>query len=210
MLGSCGLFSGNSYRFRMTVEVETPQGIRVGSSVYEVTAHKSLALTSEERQGGGGLRGEAVTIDLPGGPLFVTLKMRVAGEDLGEAATFALAPETKRGNVDAYVAAVRGLAGMSGRAKAELSREGWPIMVRFGDIADPASVVEVDPQAPGVRRIIVETTSDDVTTGIAKRLGWLATHIGSLVRRSRGRSINEMAAAEILTVRDFSTELNNE
>lgn len=197
-----------TYRFKMTVEVETPQGARAGLSVYEVTAHESVALTSEERKGGGGLRGEAVTVDLPGGPLFVTLKMPVAGQDLGEATTFALARQAERGNVEAYVAAVGELGRMSGSARAELPRKDWPLMVRFGELADPASVVEADPQAAGVRRIVIETTSDDVTTGIEKRLGWLSTHIGSLVRRPRDRSIIEMGRADILTVRDFSTELN--
>jgi hypothetical protein len=209
LLGGCGLFfRSGSYRFRMTVDVETPEGVRTGSSVYEVTAHKSPALTSEEHEGGGGLRGEAVVVDLPGGPLFVTLKMPVAGEDLGEAATFALAPDTKRGNVDAYVAAVGELGGMSGSARAELPREDWPLMVRFRDTTDPTSVVEVDPEVVGVHRITIKTTDDDMSIGIDKRLGWLHKHIGSLVRQPRNILIKEMTAAALLTVRDFSTELN--
>lgn len=101
VLGGCGILGGNSYRFRMTVEVETPRGIKTGSSVMKVTAYKSFRLTSEEKAGGGGLTGEAVVVDLLGGPLFVTLKMPVAGDNLGAAATLALAPETARGQLDA-------------------------------------------------------------------------------------------------------------
>lgn len=47
------------------------------------------------------------------------------------------------------------------------------MMVRFRDLNDPKSVERVDPDAICVRRITAETTSDDVTTGIEKRLGWL-------------------------------------
>ncbi len=54
------------------------------------------------------------------------------------------------------------------------------MMVRFRDLNDPKSVEKVDPEAIGVRRITVETTSDDVTTGIEKRLRWLPTHNGAL------------------------------
>jgi len=174
LLGGCGwLFKSGSYRFRMTVEVETPEGVRTGSSVYEAMASKSPALTSQEHEGSGGLRGEAVVVDLPGGPLFVTLKMPVAGETLDGAATLALAPDTRRGDVDAYVAAVDRLGGTVG-AKAELPRKDWPLMVRFGDLGDPASAQEVNPDAIGVKRIVLETTGDAVTTGIEKWLAWLS------------------------------------
>jgi hypothetical protein len=176
LLGGCGLlFRSGSYRFRMTVEVETPEGVRTGSSVYEVSGRRSVALTSEESKGSVSVRGEALVVDLPGGPLFVTLKMPVAGQTLAGPATRALAPDTKRGDFDALMAAVGKLGGMFASARADLPRKDWPLMVRFRDIADPASVVEVDPEVAGVRRIIIETTSEDVTTGISERLAWLGT-----------------------------------
>jgi hypothetical protein len=40
--------STSSYRFRMTVEIETPQGIRTGSSVMEEGAYKKLGLQGIE------------------------------------------------------------------------------------------------------------------------------------------------------------------
>ena len=49
------------------------------------------------------------------------------------------------------------------------------MMVRFKDIHDPKSVEAVDPQAVGVKRVWVETTSDAVSTGIEKRIPWLVT-----------------------------------
>jgi hypothetical protein len=211
LLSGCGsFFRSGSYRFRMTVEVETPEGVRTGSSVYEVTATKSPALTSEEHEGGGGLRGEAVVVDLPGGPLFVTLKMPVAGESLGAAATLALAPETRRGNVDAYVAAVDRLGGVSDGTKAELPRKQWPLMVRFRDIADPASVEEAYPDAIGVKRILLETTHDEMTRGIEKKMPtWFKEMVANKSRLNGSSSvaISTNDLADNLGAGSFSTEI---
>ena len=33
LLGGCGLFGGNRYRYKMTVEVDTPQGLKSGFAV---------------------------------------------------------------------------------------------------------------------------------------------------------------------------------
>lgn len=126
-------------------------------------------MTSEETAGGGGLTGQALIVDLPGGPLFVLLKMPVAGERLASAATLALAPDAA-GGIDNYVSAVGNLGGWFGGAEAELPREDWPLMVTFGDINDLKSVKKVDPDSIGVKRILLETTSEDVTSGIEERL----------------------------------------
>lgn len=167
LLSGCGILGGEkSYRFRMTVEVETSRGVKTGSSVMEVTAFEKLKLTSEERSGGGGLRGEAVVVDLPDGPLFVLLTMRGGGEGLNVAATRALAPDAPLQPVRNYVATVGKLGSWLGGAKAELPRADWPLMVRFRDINDPTSVEKIDPETVGVKRMVVETTGDDVTTGI--------------------------------------------
>lgn len=173
LLSGCGLVNNNSYRFKMTVEVETPQGVKTGSGVMKVTAYKIATLTSEEKPGGGGLTGEAVIVDLTSGPLFILLKMPRSGKNLGAAVTLALAPDTADSDIDGYVAAVRKLGGWSGNAKAELPRADWPMMVRFRDIGDPKSVEKVDPEVIGVTRIVVETTSDSVSTGIEERVPWL-------------------------------------
>jgi hypothetical protein len=157
----------------MTVEVETPRGLKTGAGVMEVSAYHTLALTSEEKPGGGGLKGEAVVVDLPGRPLFVLLKRPDAMGSLAAAVTLALAPDAKVGGLDAYIDAVRKLGGWSAHAKADLPREDWPLMVRFKDINDPKSVEKVDPDAIAVKRILLETTRDDVTTGIEKRIPWI-------------------------------------
>jgi hypothetical protein len=180
--------STSSYRFRMTVEIETPQGLRTGSSVMEEGAYKKLKLTSEEHGGGGYTHGEAVVVDLPDGPVFALLTLGDGQQPLGYIVTNALAPDMKLADIDAYVATVGKLGRpWSGSVKADLPRlrdigaqfrenryeNGWPVMVRFRDIKVPKSVERVDPAKIGVKRIWVETTSDPVTRGIEKRLAWL-------------------------------------
>ena len=54
-------------------------------------------------------------------------------------------------------------------------------LVTFGDLDDPTSVEEVDPddlaatfgEGVSLKRITVQMTDDLVTTGIEERLGWL-------------------------------------
>lgn len=171
-LTRCAFGGGASYRFRMTVEVQTPQGLKEGSSVYKVEAYKSFALTSEEKEGGGAFRGQATMIDLPGGPVFVLMRTGTAGLDLGEAATLALRPDAQTGHVDDYIAAVRAL-GHANVVKAELPHKDWPLIVRFRNFHDPATVVLVDPATVGIMRILVETTDAEISKGIDAQLNWL-------------------------------------
>src|SRR5688572_22804894 len=72
----------NTVRYRMTVEVETPEGLRTGSAVREVTLNDGkswnwlppFAWFGEQRPQWR-LKGEAVAVDLPSGQtLFVLLR----------------------------------------------------------------------------------------------------------------------------------------
>jgi hypothetical protein len=175
-LASCGVFDSQaSYRFRMTAEVLTPQGLRSASSVYEVRAEKNNdpVKLAEERAGGAGAFGEATVIDMADGPIFVLMRVPPEAESLDRTVTQALKPGVELGGIDNFLPAVRSLGGWFTNAKAELPRADWPLLVRFGDINDPKSVEQVNPETIGVKRIWVETTRDPVTTGIEKRLGWL-------------------------------------
>ena len=96
MLSGCGLFGDSSYRFKMTVEVETPEGLKTGSSVYEASVGSRPKLLPEEGARQIELRGEAVVIDLNNGPIFVLLKIQNdASSDLVEMSMRTLDPEFK-------------------------------------------------------------------------------------------------------------------
>ncbi|MDR2857105.1 MAG: hypothetical protein LBV50_04575 [Novosphingobium sp.] len=204
-LGGCGLL-GYSYRFRMTVEAKTPQGLRTGSSVYEVSARRLVALTAEEAERSVAVRGEALVVDLPDGPIFVLLKAP-DGNPHGSLDRLSMAALDKDYRND-WVESARRIAASWRPLRAELLHWDWPLMVRFADIADPASVERVAPETAGIFSIMLETTRDPVTTGIEKRLPWFYKYKGKFFDGSSTISedlVTEILAAH-LTSRSFSTE----
>ena len=171
VLAGCGLFNSSaSFRYRMKVEGSHP-----GEAVYEILAEKvNGPRLPDERPGGSIIKGEALVIETPSGPVFVLLQSPGSGGDLKGAVARTLAPDIPWNGQPNFWKAVTRLAGAGdGEIKGELPREDWPMMVRFGDIDDPKSVVKVSPDEIGVKRIVLETTSDPIATGIEKRLMWL-------------------------------------
>ena len=184
VLAGCGLLNSTyTYRYRMRVEVDTPEGLKTGSSVQEQMATKYAfpgLLGGAERDLT--TRGEAVAVDMPGGQTLFALLCesrlvqsvldpawkndwvesgrRIAGGDTPQE-PLAMTPGWQRERFDPLI--------------------GYPLLVRFRNLADPASVEEVDPAnlaasfGSGVRlrRITVQVTDEAVTMGIEKRLGWL-------------------------------------
>lgn len=186
LLSACGLLSTSlpTYRYRLTIEVDTPDGIRTGSSVYEVkTSRTSRFFPASPNHLSVKVRGEAVVVDLPNGALFA-----VVGQD---AAGWRMLHANRHHNPDkfGFLDADAIKAFKKNRSKLVLPRNfktdqplsGDPQMVRFADEDDPASVVWVNPEqldqafGPGVklRAVYVQITDDPVTTGIEKRLTWL-------------------------------------
>ena len=204
-VSGCG--SRASYRFGVTVEVATPQGKKTGSSVMEVIASTGDIRIGDMSGKGGGVRGEAVIVDLPNGPLFMLLQLPDASGNIGGSATYALRGLKKSDSVE-YIDEVRTLGGWRADYKAELPRAAWPMMVRFRDINDPKSVERVDPVQLGVTRIMLETTGDAVTTGIQKRLGWFADYRDRFFDGSSTASedLVSTSMSAHLTSRSFSTE----
>ena len=173
VLSGCGLTGNPTYRFKMTIEVDTPEGVKTGSSVYAVETTGSRDLVSGGKGSRFTLHGEAVSVDLPDGrTLFALLKtVAMSGhDDLGASSMVAMDPTF---DYD-WMASTKKIATGDGiKSPAEVPADNYPMLVMFGDINDPRSVEQVDPEALGVRRITLETTGDAVTTGIEKRLGWL-------------------------------------
>lgn len=177
-LSGCG--STRRMRYKMTIEVETAEGLRTGSAVREVTADPgSNAFPFGENKGSRYLKGEAVAVDLP-----------------GDKTLFALLTSAS-GNVDYAKALPSELMGWgSDEGLTEGVVELWPntplkpshghgsiphylpMLVTFQDIGDPKSVEAVEPGAleasfgPGVRlrRITVEQSDEPITEFIQKRL----------------------------------------
>ena len=186
LLSGCGVFGRDDvYRFRVTVEVQTPQGVRTGSSVWQISPH----VEAHPMAGSGvsiAFRGEAVAVDLPNGQTLFALMtgadgngeyaQRMPGNALFSPLTSdppGTTPSGFRKSAELYPNAIKTVALAYSNP--------LPMLVRFRDIKDPASVEKVDPAnlaasfGPGIvlKRIAIETTDDPVTMGIDKRLGWL-------------------------------------
>ena len=175
LLTGCHLLSRQAeFRFRMTVEVSTGQGIRHGSSVYRVIANADSFKLGDVSGKSVGLEGEATMVDLPTGLLFVLLARPKAGGPLASAVTAALFPPSSRNSDGSLVDAILGIDRWAPPIKADLPRKNWPTMVRFGDLADPRTVEIVEPELVGVSRISLETTQDEVSIGIRSKLPWLS------------------------------------
>lgn len=170
-----------TYRYRLTVEVETPEGLRTGSSVIEVRTRPSGTL----HPGGivSRVRGEAVAVDLGArGILFALLSSEDDPDNAAGIAPSALLTERpdQRGTAEAWgnnLAALRRVAGAAPVPESE-----YPMLVRFGDVRNSLTVTQVDPRnlaasfGPGVRlaRITAQISDDPVTFGLDEYLPWVA------------------------------------
>ena len=203
-LPACGVLGRSlpTYRYRLTVEVDTPEGLKSGSSVIEVrTEVADRAILPDAKTLDIQVTGEAVTVDLgQRGLLFALLQSE---ERVGWAGGVMelVTPRPKGGpHKDAYANWHAAMTANTGRhvlpryAPQVYSPPGppdkpgdpprdYPLLVRFRDVADPTTVERVDPDdlaksfGPDVklRKITVELTENAVTTEIEKRLGWLPT-----------------------------------
>lgn len=167
LLGGCSFRP--SFRYRMTVEVDTPEGLKTGSAVREV-------IFSERANGGeyGHVRGEAVAVDLPGGEVLFALLAGGGGN--GDHAGDQMASMFRQMNSDTIQ-----LWPDPPQLRSPIVRHPLPLLVTFREIDDPTSITRVNPGdlaarfGPGVRlsRIVVEISEDPLTKRIEERLGWL-------------------------------------
>lgn len=192
MLSACGDDRFPDYRYKMTVEVDTPDGVKRYSSVREIKQEEiATALASSGRRVKTTLRGEAVVMDLPGRntPVFALLS-RPDNADYAKgvapnALRAGMAADTGPGDyLDRMAREQQAMVAVEGPRELSRFRERrgeppadqWPMFVAFDDPADPKTVREVSPESIGVRRILVEITDEDVTTGIGGRLPWLGDY----------------------------------
>jgi hypothetical protein len=166
-------FPSATWRYKMTVTVETPEGIRTGSAVREVRQYTDVKIGDV---GGGNayVRGEAVVVDLGyRGKLFMTV-----GED--HYFLFRVFPFSKGGNTPEGIAYYSHLK----NAKASILglENAKPQLVTFTDLNNPLTVKAVDQDnlsatfGMGIKLkdITAETTDEPMTSGIIDAvLPWL-------------------------------------
>jgi hypothetical protein len=207
------------YRYRLTVEVQTPEGLRSGSSVIQVRQRVKWR-DSKPKGVRRRVHGEAVAVDLPNGS---TLFALLRGEDITnwpETIMARLAPEVKG---EPYIEKLDDMLALKGEVELPRTfpaygpydeRSAYPMLVTFADIADPTSVQLVDPddlaatfgEGTALKRITVQITDAPVTAGIEKRLGWMNEYKKQRIRLSgKSGAISDNDLANNLGTGYFST-----
>jgi hypothetical protein len=177
-----------SWRYKMTIEIDTPEGVKSGSAVREVTVEFLPNMYNpDEPKRKSIIKGEAVAVDLgERGVLFALLKGINGSHDHAKLITSWMFPKP---------AGVKRSSEYYSELKSEettLGVEKYPMLVMFKDIKDPKSIVdlykvtqieagyevedrfkELFGEGVKLRKISIEMTNEDVTNEINKKLIWL-------------------------------------
>ncbi len=163
-----------THRFRLTIEVQTPDGLRSGSSVIETSAWESGNWGPIEARGiRRDFKGRAIFVDLGHGQNLIALLgfgPRGDQDRLFKLASATLAHGGKFGWKEEFKLKGRGV----------LPSEDIPTLVTFTNLNDPTSAVLVDPSnmaknfGPGYafRQALLETTNESVSGNIETILPW--------------------------------------
>lgn len=188
LLAGCGS-APSSIRYRLTLEVETPEGTKTGSGVIEHGARWTYSLGA-----GHGLavdtRGEAIITDLGARGLLLCLltrdiTRRGSSDELLLPKIFPF--EKWGGAIDNYSAYLGRLE--SRKPVADVPLKSLPMLARLRDPLDPAMAKQVDPTnlaatfGSGVRlvRVTAQITDDPLPPPtIEERLPWIRTLQGSI------------------------------
>ncbi|UAB78713.1 hypothetical protein INR77_03015 [Erythrobacter sp. SCSIO 43205] len=210
------------YRYRLTVEVETPEGLKTGSSVIEV---QQTVMRPGSAPGNLGVsrkvRGEAVAVDLPRNQTLFTLLRSESNVDWASYLyVYLKPPSTDKEFVDRLddvleVTGERELPRMWPPVGHIGERPAYPMLVTFSDIDDPTKVVRVDPddlsasfgEGVSLKRITVALTDDPVTTGIEERLSWLREIWPNKLNGDRFEDMTTTEPSAKLSANSFSTEI---
>jgi hypothetical protein len=209
-LASCG----NSYRYKLTLAVNTPEGVKRGSSVVEIQFWDVSTGTMHK------LDGEALYLDLgrDAKPLIALLTSQLHpkywenqrwSRDGGPNLTFFLRLYGEAPIVDNVLAGVSRLVRMRGPRK--ITPDDLPDLVTFADVNDPKSVIEVDPNdlqatlGPNItwNELTLESTDEPVTKGIEARLRWLPEYFQGNRRLDGSTYGTNNELANILSWFDF-------
>lgn len=228
VLNGCTLFyPSGTWRYRMTVEVETPEGLKIGSAVRQVHVQHEPKLLPEMHGFDVSVKGEAVVVDLgERGVLFALLGRRLAHSVVIE--TFPW-PGGPGGSYSTE--GLRYYAGLKIEKK-EVALGQIPRLVTFKDMNNPESVElvysselswqeskgshkvydvtdnfeAVFGKGVKLKRVWIEMTDDAVTKGVVDWLPWLPDYRNKLFDGRTTRTISaENRLANDLGMGSFSS-----
>lgn len=202
-------YPSGSWNYRMTVAVNTPEGIVTGSAVRRISFRNERSVLPDQGGTFYSIAGEAVVVDLKQrGMLFALMR----NYDVDYAHYVAL---------DSFPLKENTAPG----TKVTLDLLHYPMFVAFRDSADPRTIEEVletGPETPGkahsplkiiadhfaeiygagvsLKDVTIEVTQDDVTWGIEEKLPWLKNVQNYIAGKHR---ISETGLYAELALRDF-------
>ena len=179
------------HKFRLVVEVETPEGVKSTAGVYSVTPNRSYGGSNTGESSGPKTQGDALFVDLGGGRNVVAL-LAVGADPTELDATNYIAMRS-------FLAAgrkvqFRDMKKTTAMSAVPVPAENAPVLVTFKDVNDPASMRRLTADSaqallgPGVkvRSMMVSTVAngfwpldiggalgEPVTRGIEQKLPWL-------------------------------------
>lgn len=224
------LVTSGTWRYKMTVVVETPEGVKSGSAVREMSnARSKIELNLPQGTHPAKIKGEAVVVDLgERGVLFALLSGYRYGPDHAKTILFNVFPSGHGGNSAGGIKYYRDLKD----AKATLEPPDYPVLVMFRDINDPKSVERVLDITAGksgyatrdeyklrkdrfeelfgegvrLKEITIEMTEEPVTWEVERWLGWLSEYYSKRLDGQRfGTARTEYRFANSLSSGSFST-----
>ena len=231
------IYPSGTLRYKMTVVVETPEGIKTGSAVREVYIGRSPQLFGSTSSGKALLtKGEAVVVDLGQRGVLFALMRGASGSDYGHQIVFDAFPSP--GSTEPLSSAgIRYYRSLK-NAKVTLKPEQYPMFVRFREMKDPKTVESVYQAVPydgrndkgfyigtayhitdhfeetfgaGVKlkEVTIEVTDDSVMIGLVKLLPWLPEYYDKgLDGDLFGNFKAKNLLANFLSSGAFSTELS--
>ncbi|GAA4007100.1 hypothetical protein GCM10022211_20240 [Sphingomonas humi] len=204
-IAACGMLTGSrTVAFRIDVYA----GEKVlGSSVMSVTARETPSLLESAAQLSIRLKGEALALDENGrrGLLFMTLKPGgpVSSALLAGPAVFAMADCVGCGGHQQFWNAMGDVKSAWRDPSGDIPRKDWPLIVRFRDSSDPASVSIVDPAALSITAVRVTRTKLPVSDGLRDFLPWLTDQGFRLVSITGVKYAADITPAQELVHTDF-------
>ena len=177
MLWVCGSLLGESqYRYKLTVEVETPNGVRSGFAVRQVNWSAGTKITPEATTSSMSHKGEAVMIHLSNGQTLFALM----SPDGQETPMLAFSSARQTWSADRLVKVLT----PPHRPEVKYGESGYPRLVRFRDINVPATVEQVNPDnfvtsfGTGYRlkHVTAQIVDEPVTVTVAEKLRWLGKY----------------------------------
>lgn len=180
--------------YKLTVNVQTPEGIVSGSTVREVTntAFRYKLIKWPNVTNPADIRGEAVVVDMGERGILFGL----------------MSNDLYRGFPVNGASTHRGLKyfnSLDVGEKVELTnKRHWPEMVMFKDINNPKSVYRVDTNM--IKSVTIEITDEPITRKVRKYLPWLDNYYNQRLDGNRfGTSKSNYPEANQFAAGSFST-----